>query len=57
MPLHGAAWHIPWMHEYATPISTGRVSVAEVRGVEEGLPSSFFGERLVALPKKEVKGG
>ena len=42
---HGAAWHIPWMHEYATPISTSRVSIPEVRGVEEGscLPSSASG--------------
>lgn len=53
---HGAAWHIPWMHEYATPISTSRVSMAEIRGVEEGLPSSVFGERHVGSPNREVKG-
>lgn len=51
---HGAAWHIPWMHEYATPISTGRVSMAEIRGVEEGFLSSVFGKWLVVSPKTEV---
>lgn len=55
MPSYRAVWHIPWMHEYATPISTGRVSMVEVRGVEDGLLSSVFGERHVASPNREVK--
>lgn len=52
---HGAAWHIPWMHEYATPISTSRVSMAEVSRVKEGFLSSVLGERIVCSPMTEVK--